>query len=208
LPSIANANPTADGDTQHQRSRPCQCFGVVARTRTMHLFLDPDAGRYLAVVTAPPPVRASSGSRTSSRWRCWNRSTASAVRLNSDDITTEIAPDKIILGRPGGLELSPGRCRRRSRLNRGPAHLRCRRVAQESERKLHGAGAGARRCRGGGRPDQRAPARIDLAVFYLARGMYPEAKGVLDLALADTRRGEGGSGSLIVHRGERADGPS
>ena len=37
--------------------------------------------------------------------------------------------------------------------------------------------------------DQRTPARIDLARFYMARGMYPEAKGVLDLALADAKPG-------------------
>src|ERR1700735_3887639 len=43
------------------------------------------------------------------------------------------------------------------------------------------------------------PARVDLARFYLARGMYPEAKGVLDLVLADTRRGEEDPAALIVH---------
>ena len=29
-------------------------------------------------------------------------------------------------------------------------------------------------------PDQRMPARLDLARFYMARGLYPEAKAVLD----------------------------
>ena len=36
-------------------------------------------------------------------------------------------------------------------------------------------------------PEQRTAARIDLARFYMSRGMYPEAKGVLDLALADAK---------------------
>src|SRR6202023_794125 len=48
-------------------------------------------------------------------------------------------------------------------------------------------------------PDQRTPARIDLARFYLARGMYPEAKGVLDLVLADAKPGSEDPAALIVH---------
>ena len=37
--------------------------------------------------------------------------------------------------------------------------------------------------------DQRTPARLDLARFYMSRGMYPEAKGVLDLLLGEANRG-------------------
>ena len=48
-------------------------------------------------------------------------------------------------------------------------------------------------------PEQRTPARIDLARFYMSRGMYPEAKGVLDLALADAKPGAEDPVALIVH---------
>ena len=38
-------------------------------------------------------------------------------------------------------------------------------------------------------PDQRTPARLDLASFYLARGMYTEAKAILDLTLVEAKPG-------------------
>jgi tetratricopeptide (TPR) repeat protein len=47
--------------------------------------------------------------------------------------------------------------------------------------------------------EQRTPARIDLARFYMSRGMYPEAKGVLDLALSEARPGQEDLSALIVH---------
>ena len=36
---------------------------------------------------------------------------------------------------------------------------------------------------------QRPQARLDLARFYMARGMYPEAKGVADLVLVRSQAG-------------------
>ncbi len=47
-------------------------------------------------------------------------------------------------------------------------------------------------------PHQRLAPRLQLARFYIARGMYPEAKGVLDVALADERySAESGSASVL-----------
>jgi tetratricopeptide (TPR) repeat protein len=48
-------------------------------------------------------------------------------------------------------------------------------------------------------PDQRRSTRIDLARFYMSRGMYPEAKGVLDLVLADFKSGLEDPVALVVH---------
>jgi tetratricopeptide (TPR) repeat protein len=165
----------------------------------MHRVLDPDAGDTLLVVTAPPPVRGFIREQDFVEMALLESIHGVAVRLNSDDITTEIAPDKIILGRPGGLTLSPAD----AAADRASTAVRpifdvaeWRKNQSENfmarERALAAAAAAAG-------PDQRAPARIDLARFYLARGMYPEAKGVLDLALADTRRGEEDPAALIVH---------
>jgi len=165
----------------------------------MHRVLDPDAGDTLLVVTAPPPVRGFIREQDFVELALLESIHGVAVRLNSDDITTEIAPDKIILGRPGGLTLSPAD----AAADRASTAVRpifdvgeWRKNQSENfmarERALAATAVAAG-------PDQRAPARIDLARFYLARGMYPEAKGVLDLALADTRRGEEDPAALIVH---------
>jgi len=165
----------------------------------MHRILDPDAGDTLLVVTAPPPVRGFVREQDFVELALLESIHGVALRLNSDDITTEIAPDKIILGRPGGLTLSPADAAadRASTAVRPIFDIGEWRKSQGEnfmarERALAAAAAAAG-------PDQRTPARVDLARFYLARGMYPEAKGVLDLVLADTRRGEEDPVALIVH---------
>jgi tetratricopeptide (TPR) repeat protein len=165
----------------------------------LHRILDPDAGDTLLVVTAPPPVRGFIREQDFVELALLESIHGVAVRLNSDDITAEMAPDKIILGRSGGLTLSPaGAAAERAstavrpvfdvgewRKNRSENFM-----ARERELAAAAAAAG---------PDQRTPARVDLARLYLARGMYPEAKGVLDLALADAKQGQEDPVALIVH---------
>jgi tetratricopeptide (TPR) repeat protein len=165
----------------------------------LHRILDPDAGDTLMVVTAPPPVRGFIREQDFVELALLESIHGVAVRLNSDDITTEIAPDKIILGRPGGLTLSPaGAAAERAstavrpifdvgewRKNRSENFM-----ARERVLAAAAAAAGS---------DQRTPARVDLARLYLARGMYPEAKGVLDLAVADAKQGQEDPVALIVH---------
>jgi tetratricopeptide (TPR) repeat protein len=165
----------------------------------LHRLLDPDAGDTLLVVTAPPPVRGFIREQDFVEMALLESIHGVAVRLNSDDITAEIAPDKITLGRPGGLTLSPAdaAAERASTAVRPIFDIGEWRKNQSEnfsarERALAAAAAAAG-------PDQRTPARIDLARFYLARGMYPEAKGVLDLVLVDTKRGEEDPAALIVH---------
>ena len=122
-----------------------------------------------------------------------------AVRPNSDDVTAEIASDKIILGRPGGLTLSAADIA----AERAPTAVRPifdvgewqknqtdKFIVQQDA--LFAAAAGSE-------PDQRNPARVNLARFYMSRGMYPEAKGILDLALANPRPGPEESLVLTVH---------
>src|SRR6202022_4285551 len=50
-------------------------------------------------------------------------------------------------------------------------------------------------------PDQRTPVRIDLARLYMSRGMHAEAKGVLDLVLADSKPGLEDPVALTGHAG-------
>ncbi len=122
-----------------------------------------------------------------------------AVRPNSDDVTANIAQDRIILGRPGGLTLSSAEIG----AERAPAAVRpifdvveWRKNQAENfvlrQDALVAAAAAAE-------PDRRTQARVDLARFYMSRGLYPEAKGVLDLALADARPGLEDSIVLTVH---------
>ena len=165
----------------------------------LHRLVDPDAGDTLLVVTAPPPARGFIREQDFVEMSLLESIHGVAVRLNSDDVIAEVAPDKIILGRPGGLTLSSADVA----VDRASTAVRpifdigeWRKNQQENyiarERTLLAAAAMAE-------PNQRTPARLDLARFYLARGMYWEAKGILDLALGDAKRGLEDPIALTVH---------
>ncbi|MGA8899626.1 MAG: tetratricopeptide repeat protein, partial [Bradyrhizobium sp.] len=113
-----------------------------------------------------------------------------------------VGPDKVILGKPGGLTLSPAD----SGAERAPTAVRPIFDLGEWKKNREGnfnaradalieaAGLAATAS-----PEQRTSAQVDLARFYMARGMYPEAVGVLNLALADAKAGSEDPAALIVH---------
>jgi tetratricopeptide (TPR) repeat protein len=165
----------------------------------LHRLVDPDAGDALMVVTAMPPARGFIKRQDFVEMSLLESIHGVAIHPNSDDITAEIASDKIILGKPGGLTLSPADkgTERASTAVRPIFDLGEWRRNQDGsfiarEDALIEASAAAA-------PDQRTPGRIDLARFYLSRGLYPEAKGVLDLALADAKPGAEDPAVLVVH---------
>ena len=82
----------------------------LAKPGLLHRLVDPDAGDTLLVVTAPPPVRGFIKRQDFVEMSLLESIHGVAVRPNSDDVTAEIASDKIILGRPGGLTLSSATC--------------------------------------------------------------------------------------------------
>src|SRR5712664_2557959 len=165
----------------------------------LHRVLDPDAGDTLLVITAPLPIRGFVKRQDFVEMSLLESIHGVAVRPNSDDVTAEIASDKIILGRPGGLMLSSADIA----AERAPTAVRPifdvgawqknpaeKFIAQQDA--LFTAAAMAE-------PDQRNPARISLARFYMSRGVYPEAKGILDLALANPKPGPEEQLVLMVH---------
>jgi tetratricopeptide (TPR) repeat protein len=165
----------------------------------LHRVIDPDAGDTLLVITAPLPIRGFVKRQDFVELSLLESIHGVAVRPNSDDVTAEIASDKIILGRPGGLTLSAADIA----TERAPTAVRPvfdvgewqknqteKFIAQQDA--LFTAAAAAE-------PDQRNPARINIARFYMSRGMYPEAKGILDLALANPKPGPEESLVLMVH---------
>ncbi len=169
------------------------------RPGLLHRLVDPDAGDTLLVVTAPPPIRGFIKRQDFVEFSLLESVHGVAVRPNSDDVTVEVAPDKIVLARPGGLTLSPADIG----AERAPAVVKpifdlgeWRKnqnenfIARQDELATLAASAAV---------DQRVPAKIDLARFYLAWGMYPEAKGVLDTALVEAKPGMEDPIVLIAH---------
>lgn len=153
---------------------------------SVHRLTDSASGGKLMVVTALGPVRGVLKSQSFVELRALPSTQGVVVEPIADDLTAEIAADKITIGRPGGLSLSPtvvGQERPETNFraltfdtqlwgfNRHAAYN-----ARQSELIRLAAMAP---------PPKRRKARFDLARFYLARGMSAEAIGVLNVALAD-----------------------
>jgi chemotaxis protein histidine kinase CheA len=165
----------------------------------LHRLVDPDAGDTLLVVTAPPPVRGFIKRQDFVDFSLLDSAHGVAIRPNSDDVAVEPAGSKIIIGKPGGLTLSPVDVS----AERAPIAVRPLFDVEEwrknqtgnfLEREYALIQAMAR-----AEPDLRPQARLDLARFYMARAMYPEAKGVTEAALTDPNAKKDESGTLMVH---------
>jgi hypothetical protein len=153
----------------------------------VHRLDDPDAGDTLVVVTAFAPARGFINERDFVEFDMLASAEGVVVDPLADDVKVELAPDKIIVSRPMGLALSTSL----QTLLRGSGLRPTMFDSQlwgfdqqgsyiQRQSTLVAAAASA--------PDnKRLAPRLDLARFYVARDMYPEAKGVLDVALADER---------------------
>jgi tetratricopeptide (TPR) repeat protein len=164
-----------------------------------HRLVDPDAGDALMVITAAPPGRGFMRRQDFVEFSLLESIHGVVIQPNSDDVTAEIASDKITLSRPGGLTLSAADvgAERAATAVRPVFDVNEWRGNQQEDfvKRLDvlvtaAASAAA---------EQRIPARIDLARFYMSRGMYPEAKGVLDLALGEAKPGQEDLSALLVH---------
>jgi hypothetical protein len=171
----------------------------LSRPGRLHRLVDPAAGDTIMVITAPPPVRGFIKRQDFVDLSLLESVHGVAVRLNSDDVTVELAPDKVLLGRPGGLILSSAdvaaeRAPTAARPIFDVAEWRKNR-RQDFVARLDALVAAA----ASAEPDKRASARMDLARFYMSREMYHEAKAVTDLMLADAKRGLDDPAALVVH---------
>ncbi|CCE03731.1 hypothetical protein [Bradyrhizobium sp. STM 3809] len=165
----------------------------------LHRLTDPDAGDTLLVVTAPPPIRGFIKRQDFVDLSLLDSIHGIAVRPNSDDIAVEIAPDKVILGRPGGLTLSsigfsperaPTAVRPMFDIDEWQQNRTQPFVPREDM--LIKAAAEAD-------PERRAQARLALARFYMARGMYPEARGITNLMISDADPRTDETAMLMIH---------
>jgi hypothetical protein len=165
----------------------------------LHRFVDPDAGDTLLVVTAAPPVRGFIKRQDFVDFSLLDSAHGVAIRPNSDDVGVEVAGTKVIVGKPGGLTLSSVD----AAAERAP--LAVRPLFDIAEWQKNQAEAFVPRldrlirALAQAEPDLRPQARLDLARFYMARGMYYEAKGVTEAALADANPKKDESITLMVH---------
>ena len=154
--------------------------------RAIHDVTDPDIGDRLLIVTALGPARGFLKAQDFVELRALPSTHGVVVQPLADDITAELGADKISISRPAGLSLSA------TALGQQPLATNFR--AYTFDTQLWGydrdAPFNARqaeliRLAAAAPVAKRRHARLNLARFYLAKDMAPEAKAVLDVALSD-----------------------
>ncbi|WP_194403229.1 tetratricopeptide repeat protein [Bradyrhizobium sp. CCBAU 53351] len=164
----------------------------------LHKLTDPDAGDTLYVVTAQRPVRGFIKRQDLVDLSLLESAHGIAIRPNSDEVGVEVGSDKVILGKKGGLTLSPVDIS----AERAPTAVRPV-FSPEGWRKGQSENFMARQSElltaiSAVEPALRSLPRLDLAQFYMSRAMYHEAKAVTDVMLTDPLNKEE-SGALIMH---------
>lgn len=164
----------------------------------LHKLTDPDAGDTLYVVTGQRPVRGFIKRQDLVDLSLLESAHGIAIRPNSDEVGIEVGSDKVILGKKGGLTLSPVDIS----AERAPTAVRPI-FSPEAWRKGQSENFWTRQSDlvmaiAAVEPAMRSLPRLDLAQFYMSRAMYHEAKAVTELMLADPLNKEE-SGALIMH---------
>jgi tetratricopeptide (TPR) repeat protein len=164
----------------------------------LHVVTDRDIGDRLLVVTALGPSRGFVKGQNFVELRALASAHGVVLQPLADDVTAELAVDKITVTRPGGLSLSP------TAMGQLPAAGNLRalsfdtqiwgydRQAQFSDRQAELVRIAAL-----APAQKRQQARLNLARFYLAREMSAEAKAVLTVALADRKAAEDVTGIVL-----------
>jgi hypothetical protein len=153
--------------------------------RQVHRLRDPEVGDELQVVTGLAPARGFINEQDFVEFHALASTHGVVIEPLADDVTVELAPDRVVIARPGGLTLSSSlqSVLRGSGLR--PVMFDSQlwgfdRQSTYVERQAHLMDVAAAAA-----PGKRLPPRLDLARYYIAREMYPEAKGVLDVALTE-----------------------
>ncbi|MBR0936994.1 tetratricopeptide repeat protein [Bradyrhizobium jicamae] len=171
----------------------------LANPGQFHKLVDPDAGDTLWVVTAPPPTRGVIKRQDFVELSLLESIHGLVVHPNADDVKAEVGADKVMLGRPGGLTLSSADvAAERATAAVKPLFDTDEWRKNQSENfldRLDSLIAAVSTAN----PEQVQQARLDLADFYMARGMYPEAHAVTNLILSETKRGSEDPAVVMVH---------
>ncbi|HML13569.1 MAG TPA: tetratricopeptide repeat protein [Xanthobacteraceae bacterium] len=171
----------------------------------LHRLADPEVGDTLLVVTALGPPRGFLRPQSFVEFHALASTHGVAIQPIADDIALELAEDKIIIARPGGLNLSgvgagvpaeggPGASRTGSAFFTLDAQLwgfdREADFVRRQTELVRGAAEAPEA--------ERTARRLELARFYLARELYPEAKGVLDVVLVKDLPKEEAAPALVL----------
>jgi hypothetical protein len=154
----------------------------------VHRLVDPEIGDSLFVVTAFGPARGFLKTQDFVEFRALASTQGVVVEPLADDLTVELSPDKVVVGRPAGLVLSTSLAGAR-RMTSGLRPVVFDSQVWGFDRNAGFAERQSQLVRGAAEApeNKRTAPRVDLARFYMARDMFPEAKAVLDVVLGEDR---------------------
>ncbi|WP_041798357.1 hypothetical protein [Rhodopseudomonas palustris] len=165
----------------------------------MHRLTDPEAGDALTVITALPPPRGFIKRQSFVEFSLLESLHGVVIELKSDDVTVETVADAVVLSRPGGLTLSSAEPAGQAGSSAERPFFDITQWAKDQEGRFSDALDARIRTASTATGDDRLPARLDLARFFMARGLYHEAKGALDLALLGVKPGQEDVATMIGH---------
>jgi tetratricopeptide (TPR) repeat protein len=198
------------GDTAAVPSRPLvMARNIVGQNRSsivipfdnprkIHVLTDHDIGDRLLAVTALGPARGFLKGQNFVELRALPSTHGVVLQPLADDVTAELAEDKVTVTRPGGLSLSPtaiGQPQLASNF-RGLS-FDSQLWAYDRQATFNARQAELMRISAMAPAIERKQARLNLARFYLAREMAAEAKAVLEVALADKKAPEDVTGTVL-----------
>lgn len=165
--------------------------------RNAYAISDPDTGEKVIAITAPLPTRGFVKRQSFVEFVLLESLHGVVLRPGADDIRAEISPETIVIGRPGGLTLS-GAERVGDRASNAPRALFDLGIwnqdkAAEFVARRDALWAAAIKAEGAANH----AAHLDIARFYLARGLFPEAKA----SLASIPEGDPIAASMTIVRG-------
>jgi tetratricopeptide (TPR) repeat protein len=165
----------------------------------LHTLTDPDSGVVLQVVTAAAPGRGVLRRQDFVEFALLESVHGVVAQTYADDVKIDVPLDRVVFSRPGGLTLSAAEIGGK----RGSAPVRALFDARQWEKdskaqfrdRLDELISALRLA-----PEQaRTAKRAALARFYIARGFYPEAKAVLDGAIAAERSEQADPSLVLLH---------
>jgi hypothetical protein len=164
----------------------------------LHRLVDPDAGDAFLAVTALLPGRGFVKRQSFVEFALLESVHGVAVQLNSDDVQAELAPDKIVIGRPGGLTLSAAEMTPERAVAAAKTLLDVNTWREDRSNNFVQRRDALWTAAAQASADNRIAARLDLARFYLANGFHQEAKAAIDAFMQEQAPGSEDSNLLIV----------
>jgi tetratricopeptide (TPR) repeat protein len=164
----------------------------------VHRLTDPDLGDKLLVVTGFAPERGFINTQEFIEFRTLASTQGIVIAPLADDVDVKLAPDKVLVERPSGLTLSPALQTLLHGRNARPLTFDSQIWGSDREGSFISRQASLINAAAQASESKRMSPRLDLARFYLARDMYPEAKGVLDVALTADKQASENASAIVL----------